>query len=158
MELKKEKGKKTNYGLSAFVQAYSASQVKCVYLLTSKRKLMWLNNPLPWSLLYEHQISTIKFASNSVAINLYARGGRSPVTLLKTVSHIIDLFKHHKKFEKQLLVHRKKQAITFHVKIQSIFTLRRTYLRTRQHACTLFLSSFSTNLLAFYRFSDWLHY
>ena len=41
---------------------------------------------------------------------------------------VIGLFTHHEKFEKQLHVHRKKQAITFHVKIQIIFTLRKTYL------------------------------
>ena len=41
---------------------------------------------------------------------------------------VIGLFTHHQKFENQLHVHRKKQAITFHVKMQIIFSLRKTYL------------------------------
>ena len=52
----------------------------------------------------------------------------SPIPLSKTVSRqVFGLFTHHEKIKKQLHVHRKKQAITFHVKMHILFTFRKTY-------------------------------
>ena len=90
--------------------------------------ISWVCNSSAWSLPYAGQITAIKFAGNSVAINLYARRGGFPITLLKTVSCISNWpFHASQKIWKTAICQQKKASNHIsheNAKAKSCFTLK----------------------------------